>query len=232
MAVVGYARVSHIDQLEGVSLDAQRAKIEAYCDLHGLELAHIYSDEGISAKDTVNRPAAQAVLELIRTKKVSGVVILKLDRLVRNTKDAIEIAHLCKARGVALHSISEKIDTDSAIGEFFFTLMAALAQLERKQVGERTAVALRHKRENGEKTGGYIPFGFDVIVDGKGEKVVKRLVPNRREQAAMELMGRLRRRGCTLLRIAAELERRGIRTKRGNKKWHAETVKSALQRVG
>ena len=231
MAVVGYARVSHLDQVDGVSLDAQHAKIEAYCELHGLELAKVYRDEGISAKNTTNRPAAQRILQLIRKGKIEGVVIFKLDRLVRNTKDAIEIAGLCKNKGVALHSISEKIDTDSALGEFFFTLMAALAQLERKQIGERTAMALRHKRQNGEKTGGDVPFGYDVVVRGKSENAVKLLTPNKGEQKTVKLIGRLRRNGRSLRAIGAELEKRGIPTKRGNNRWHAQTVKAALART-
>jgi len=231
MAVIGYTRVSHTDQVEGVSLDAQRAKIETYCDLHGLPLTKVYSDKGISAKDTINRPAAQEVLEMIRAKKIDGVIIFKLDRLVRNTKDAIEIAELCKAKGVALHSISEKIDTDSAIGEFFFTLMAALAQLERKQIGERTAAVLQHKRKNGEKTGGDIPYGYDVIVEGDGNNAVKRLIPNKIEQRAIKLIGQLRTKGHSLRAIGRELERRGISTKRGNIKWHPQTVQTALSKT-
>lgn len=229
MKVVGYARVSTADQVDGVSLEAQRAKIEAYCDLHGLSLSKVYADEGISAKDTIGRPAAQKVLDLVRRKKVAGVVIFKLDRLVRNTKDAIEIAELCKAKSVALHSISEKIDTDSAIGEFFFTLMAALAQLERKQIGERTATALQHKKANGEKTGGDVPFGYDVVCDAAGGDVTKRLIPNPLEQRAIGLMLRLRQKGRSLRAIVTELERRGIVTKRGKTKWHAQTVRAALQ---
>jgi len=231
MGVIGYTRVSHADQVEGVSLEAQQAKIETYCDLHGLALGKVYSDEGISAKDTTNRPAAQEVLELIRAKKIDGVIIFKLDRLVRNTKDAIEIAELCKAKGVALHSISEKIDTDSAIGEFFFTLMAALAQLERKQIGERTAAVLQHKRKNGEKTGGYVPYGYDVVVEGGADTTVKRLVPNKIEQKVIKLIERLRAKGRSLRAIARELEQRSIFTKRGKTKWHPRIIQAVISRA-
>jgi site-specific DNA recombinase len=231
MAVIGYTRVSHTDQVEGASLDAQKAKIETYCDLHALTLAKVYSDEGISAKDTAGRPAAQEVLELIRAKKIDGVIIFKLDRLVRNTKDAIEIAELCKVKGVALHSICEKIDTDSAIGEFFFTLMAALAQLERKQIGERTAAVLQHKRKNGEKTGGDVPYGYDVVIEGDGDTAVKRLVQNKTEQKAIKLIGKLRTKGHSLRAIGRELERRSIFTKRGKAQWHPRIIQAVLLRT-
>lgn len=231
MAVIGYCRVSTGEQVEGVSLDAQRWKIEAYCELHGLELAEIIVDEGISAKDTAGRPGALRLLELVRKGEINGLVIYKLDRLVRNTRNAIEIAELCKAKGVALHSIAEKIDTDSAIGEFFFTLMAALAQLERKQIGERTAMALQHKRANGEKTGGYTPFGYDVIVEGGKVDTVSTLIPNAAEQKAIRLIERLRAKGYSYRAIGAALEQRGIMTKRGKKRWHPQTIKEISERV-
>lgn len=221
--VVGYARVSTIEQAtEGVSLDAQRAKIEAYCGLHGLDLAEIFVDEGISAKDIIHRPAASRALELIKRGKVHGLVIFKLDRLARNTKDALEIAELFRRKGAALHSISEKVDTDSAIGGFFFTLMAALAELERKQIGERTAAALAYKRANGEKTGGDVPFGFDAHA-GK-------LLPNELEQQVIDIILGLDNKGYTLRQIAGELDRRGIQTKQG-KTWKAIQVSRVLKRA-
>jgi len=150
MAVIGYVRVSTQEQTEGVSLDAQRQKIKSYCGLHQLELKRIIADEGLSAKNMRGRPSAQELLALIERRAVDGLVMYKLDRLFRNTKDAITVAELCQKKGVALHSISEKINTETAFGEFFFTLMAALAQLERKQVSERTLGSLQYKRLKGE----------------------------------------------------------------------------------
>ena len=228
MGVVGYSRVSTTDQLDGVSLSAQAEKIKAYCLLHGLDLLQIYTDEGISAKTTTHRPAALQVIELIRKRKVEGVVILKLDRLVRSTKDAIVIAELCKAKNVALHSIYERIDTKSAVGGFFFTLMAALAELERKQVGERTAIALQYKRANGEKTGGDVPYGYDMKVKGRGIHAVKRLVLNPTEQGVITLIQRFRAKGKSLRGIAQELHRRKIKTKTGRTVWHPQVVKSII----
>lgn len=232
MAVVGYTRVSSAEQVEGVSLEAQRENIEAYCKTYGLELAEVLTDAGISAKDTDHRPAAKKIIRLINKRQIDGVVIYKLDRLARNTKDAIEIAQLCKARNVALHCIAEKIDTDSPIGFFFFTLMAALAQMEREQIAERTKHALDHKRRNGEKTGGSVPFGYDVAAAGSNGDEVRRLVSNGRAQRTIALIKRLRQDGTSLRGIAHELQRRGIRTKRGNARWHPQVLKAILSRAG
>jgi len=211
MSAIGYARVSTICQAEdGVSLAAQRGKISAYCTLHGLTLAGIEADEGLSAKAMDHRPALQRVLDLVRAKKVDAVVVLSLSRLVRNTRDALDLAELLKAKGVALHSISEKLDTTSAMGSFFFTIMSALAELERRQIGERTAIALRHKRAAGEKTGGAEPYGWRAVPGP-----VVRLKPVPEEQAVIKRALRRHRQGQSLRNICAWLNRNGIPAKQG-----------------
>lgn len=222
--VVGYCRVSTNEQVqEGISLDAQRAKISSYCELHGLELVDILADEGISGKNLKGRPGVQKVLSLISGGEVDGLVILKLDRFCRNTRESLEVAEMFKAKGASLHSISEKIDTDNAIGEFFFTLMAALGQMERKQIGERTATALSFKRSRGEKTGGDVPYGYDLAPSGA-------LSPSPREQEALGLIHELKGKGHSLRSICRELEKEGYKTKKGKGIWHPQGVKQILER--
>ena len=118
---IGYIRVSTSTQVEeGISLEVQRTKIEAYCSLNDLELVEIIEDAGISGKTIVKRPGMTRVLELVRSRKVQHFIVMKLDRMSRNLKEAIEISDLTKKSGVHLHSISEKIDTGSATGNLFF----------------------------------------------------------------------------------------------------------------
>lgn len=229
MRAIGYVRVSTVGQAEeGVSLSAQREFIRGYCKLHGLKLIEIIADEGLSAKNTTARAGAQRVLAMIESGAVDALVIYKLDRLARNTKDAIDIATLCRKRNVAFHSISEKLDTQSAMGEFFFTLMAAIAQLERQQIGERTRSALRHKRSTGEKTGGNVPFGFRARVGTRGGRRCKVLVPVPHEQEVLQLMRKLRQQGKTFRAICDRLAKQGIPTKQGRERWHPFTVQSLL----
>ena len=71
----------------GISLAAQKSRIEAYCDSHGLRLARIEEDAGISAKKTTNRPALQRALVALRKGEATGLVAVKLDRLSRTTRD-------------------------------------------------------------------------------------------------------------------------------------------------
>ena len=223
MDAIGYVRVSTEDQAkEGISLDNQKAKIEAYCRLKDLELSEIIEDAGISAKN-LKRPGVQRVLKLARTRQVDAVVIYKLDRIFRSTVDALETTRLFDKWGVSFHSIEETLDTQSAMGRFFFTLTAALAEMERCIIGERTKAALSHKRSRNEKTGGDIPYGYDLTPAGI-------LIKNNTEQRVIRIIRNLNRDGYSLRRICRELEREGYLTKRGNAIWHPKTISRILAR--
>ena len=103
------------------------------------------------------------MLQRARRKEIDAIIIVKLDRMFRCTVDALNTAQDFDRRGVALHSIHESLDTQSAMGKFFFTLTAALAEMERGLIGERTKAALARKKERGEKTGGCVPYGYDIL---------------------------------------------------------------------
>jgi len=225
MKAIGYVRVSTEDQArEGVSLDNQKAKIRAYCELKEMELAGIIEDAGISAKN-LNRPGAQKVLDMARRKEVDAVIVYKLDRMFRSTVDALETTKLFAKWGVSFHSIHETLDTQSAMGKFFFTLTAALAEMERGIIAERTKAALKHKRTMNEKTGGGdVPFGFDLSPTGF-------LVPNLAEQRAIRLISDLRQKGYPLRAICEELEAKGYLTKTGRGKWNPKSVSMILRRA-
>ncbi|MCK4485616.1 MAG: recombinase family protein [Desulfobacterales bacterium] len=224
MKAIGYIRVSTEDQAkEGVSLDNQEAKIRTYADLKDLELVEIVEDAGISAKN-LKRPGAQKVLKMARRKEVAAVIVYKLDRMFRSTIDALETTKMFDRWGVAFHSINETLDTQSAMGRFFFTLTAALAEMERGIIGERTKAALKHKRLNGKKTGGDVPFGYYLDVDGQT------LMEDRKEQEVISLIKELRHEACSLKAICQELKHRGLPTKTGKENWHPQSVSRILKR--
>ena len=223
MPAVGYIRVSTEDQVkEGISLENQKSKIQTYCELKDLDLIEIIEDAGISAKN-LKRPGVQKVLRLARKKKADAVVVYKLDRIFRSTVDALETTRMFDKWGVSFHSIEETLDTQSAMGRFFFTLTAALAEMERRIIGERTKAALSHKRSRNEKTGGDVPFGYNLTTEGL-------LVKNETEQTVIRFIRRLNQKGYSLRRICTELENDGHKTKRGNPKWHPQTVATILKR--
>jgi DNA invertase Pin-like site-specific DNA recombinase len=218
---VGYVRVSTEGQAaDGVSLEAQEAKIKAYCDLNGLELVRVHVDAGMSGKRADNRPELQKALETVCKGRADSLVVYKLDRLARNTIDALEIAQTIEKCNGSLHSISEKLDTGSAMGRFFFTLLASLAEMERGIVSERTAAALAHKRTKGEATG-HAPFGWKLCADGV------RLKRDGEEQETLRIIADLQAKGLSQRKIVDELNRLGRKTKQG-KQWQRINLRSVL----
>ena len=217
---IGYIRVSTEQQAdEGISLAAQRAKITAWCALNDYELVAIYEDAGISGKTVSKRPQLQAALS--EMKKGMALVVYSLSRLARSTKNCIEIADELKATGSDLVSLTEKIDTSSAMGEFFFTLIAALGQMERKVIGERTKAALAHKKANGEKYAP-VPFGY--------AEVNRRLEVVKHEADLIDEIFSKRASGETLQSIALALNEQGVIGKQGGK-WYASSVSCILKRA-
>lgn len=222
MKAVGYVRVSTEEQAKGgISLDMQRAKIQAYTQLDEMELVSIEADEGISGCSIKVRPGIQRVLEVVRQKGIHAVIIYKLDRLARNTVEALEIASLMDRRGVALHSITEKLDTKSALGRFFFTLMASLAEMERGLISERISAAMARKREVGSPCNGNPEFG-NQIVDWK-------VVPNPYEQEIIQRICELRKQGQRIHGICRALCEEGYVNRKG-RPLAATQVHAILQR--
>src|ERR1700680_3515558 len=201
MQAIGYVRVSTDRQAEqGVSLEAQEAKIRAMATVQSAELLDVIVDGGESAK-SLNRPGLQRLLELINAGQVEAVIVAKLDRLTRSVKDLCGLLELFEKRKVALISVAESLDTGSAAGRLVITIMAAVSQWEREAIGERTRDALRHKRGKGERVGN-IAFGSRLAQDGQ------HVEPDPAEQATLAEIRRLRAAGGTLRGIAADLNHR------------------------
>jgi site-specific DNA recombinase len=208
MEAIGYARVSTDSQADnGVSLEMQREKIEAYCRLHDLELIDVIVDAGYSAK-TMKRPGAQRLMAIVDAQDVGAVVVYKLDRLSRSTRDTLELIERFNRANVAFHSIEEKLDTKSAMGEFVLTILAALAQMERRMIGERTKDAMTHAKAQGKHMG---REGF------KGVEVIT-------------AMKTLRAQGFSYDDIAKDLNARRVPTDRGGV-WAGNTVRRILNRA-
>lgn len=177
MKVIGYCRVSSKEQAkEGLSLEMQSNKIKAYCDLNDLELVEIITDAGISAKNISGRPGMKRALDMVLNGNIDGLVSYKLDRMFRSTIDALNVAEQFRTSGKCLMSICEKLDTSSAIGEFFFSLMASLAQMERRLTAERTLDVFQEKRDRGEFVGkpkyGLTPMGKNLVVDSEQQIII------------------------------------------------------------
>ena len=218
-----YIRVSTEGQAaDGVSLDAQRAKIAAWCLANDVVMGQVFVDAGISGKRADNRPQLQSALDTVCSD--GGVlVVYSLSRLARSTKDTIAISERLDKAGADLVSLSEKLDTTSAAGKMVFRMMAVLAEFERDQVSERTCSAMAHKKAQGQRVG-TVPFGYDLAADGVS------LIENADQQRAIELIHNLKDSGYSLRAIAAALDDAGVATANGKGSWKHTTVKSILNR--
>ena len=224
---VAYIRVSTVEQAsEGVSLDAQERAIRSYCEMRGLELVKLIRDEGVSAgKPLASRPGGAELLKQIRDKTIGHVVALKLDRIFRNVQDCLSVTSDWDKQGIALHLIDlggQSLDTTSAMGKFFLTMLAGLGELERNLIGERTSMAMQYKKSAHEFTGGReAAYGWALAEDGV------HVQPNPAEQAIIRLTRELREQGLSLRAIGRSLAGRGM-VPRGGQSWHPNTIKSLL----
>lgn len=217
---IGYIRVSTQDQAnEGVSLDAQRAKILAWCHANDYDLAAVFEDRGMSGAKMHNRDGLHAALKAAT--KGTALVCYSISRLARSTKDMLTIADQLERHGADLVSLTEKIDTTTAAGRMVFRMLAVLSEFERDQISERTAAALRHKRQNAEVYAP-IPFGY--------REVEGRLIAVKTEARIVRDILALRESGRSLREIAGYLNEKGIQPKQGGRAWYASTVRVVLQR--
>lgn len=209
---IGYIRISKIERERGEdnnSLSLQRNKIYRYADLHDMDLLKIYSDPGISAKDIAGRPAMRRLLDAVRTGQVDAVIIFKLDRMARDTQDALFIAEEIKSNGASLHLIHDNVDTSTPAGKLFFTILAAMATWERETIAERTRQCMGEKKEKGERYSGVVPYGM-MDVNGILEK-------HPEEQEALRLMRRMRSKGMTVRAISDALFEQGFEPRSGGR---------------
>jgi DNA invertase Pin-like site-specific DNA recombinase len=218
--VIGYTRVSTIGQAtDGVSLDAQRAKIVAYCALYDLELVDIVEDAGASAK-TLQRPGLQDALRRLESGEAGAMVVAKLDRLTRSVADLASLLEKYFDGRFDLVSVSEQVNTGTAAGRLVLNVLISVAQWEREAIGERTKTALQHKRKNGERVGS-IPYGYQMATDNV------RLVEDQSEQEVIRAVIEFDAAGLSLRAISARLKQLGYLA-RGGGVFHPQTVSNIL----
>jgi site-specific DNA recombinase len=210
-----YTRVSTMKQVDtGISLETQLDILRKYCDLNNFDKVIEISDAGLSGKNT-KRPGFEKVMDLVRKKKINAIVVYSLSRFGRNTVDIIQSIDVINKNGISFHSYTEKLDTTSASGKFFLTLLSALSQMERDVISERTKAALSYKKSIGECIG-QIPFGKNL----KDRK----LIINRRESFILKTIKEWRDKGYSYNEIVDKLELMGAKNKNGEVSWHKSQV--------
>ncbi|MCY4058159.1 MAG: recombinase family protein [Gammaproteobacteria bacterium] len=151
---IGYIRVSTKDQADnGHSLDAQRAKIEAYCLAMGYELVGIEADEGVSGKVACHK--RQGLSAAIGAAKDTGavLVVVDADRIGRNASDVVGLVESAVADGWSIAVISSGINSATAAGRMTLQILASVGAFESAILSERTSRGLRQAQANGVKVG-------------------------------------------------------------------------------
>ena len=219
MKVIGYVRVSTAKQgKSGLSIEAQESKIRKYCDLYDLELVDVIIDAGASAK-SLDREGMQTALQLLKSGKVQGLVVAKLDRLTRSIKDLNVLIEGVFSKA-ELISVSDQVNTATANGRMGLNLLMCMFQFERESAAERTAAAMQAKKAKGEYTGGKAPLGWRV--DAQGNEV-----PDEDEQELISIVREYRALRLSYSAIAQKLTESDFTSRTGNAKFS----KSAAKRI-
>lgn len=215
-----YLRVSTDEQVTGYGLDVQRERCRAQAIAKGWQIVNEYSDEGLSGtKDETKRPALAALLQSAENNEIDAVIVLALDRLGRKTSIVLSLVDKLTARNVALVSCKESLDTSTPQGQFVLTMFAAIAQLERDTIVERTTAGRDQRGKRDGEKGGRLPLGYtrlnnEIVIDPEWSTIVRQVFE-------------MRTAGHTLQHIADRLSE--CDRIRDGQRWYPSTVKSVLK---
>jgi len=210
MRAVGYVRVSTADQGEnGVGLEAQRRAVSSEAERREWSLVDLYEDRA-SGRTTKNRPGLSKALRALERHEADVLVVSKLDRLSRSLQDFAGLMEKSRREGWALVALDLGVDTSSPAGEMVANVMMAVAQWERRVIGQRTRDALAVKREE---------------LAREGKKLGRRPMLSESVRRRIVLM---RENGMSVPAIVAQLEADGVPTATGAGRWRVATVQGVL----
>jgi DNA invertase Pin-like site-specific DNA recombinase len=180
MRAAVYVRVS---TTQGQNPEMQLRELRSFCKARGWQITDEYRDAGISgAKDS--RPELNRLMADAHKRRFDAVVVWKFDRFARSVSHLLRALENFQALGIAFVSLSEALDTSTPAGKMTFTVLGAVAELERSLIGERVRAGLRNARANGVRL---------------GRPPLTKLTP-----ADIRQMRKDRRRGLTLAAIAKQ----------------------------
>ena len=222
MRLGGYIRVSSVEQVDGNSLASQIERIQRECAWRQIELVSIYRDEGVSTKTPLaRRIGGRGLLQAIAQGDIDGVVAVKLDRLFRDTREALTTVNGWRDAGKHVLLLDVQVDTTTPIGQALLGFMSVFAQLERDQIRARTTAGLEQVVREGRHVG-RPPYGY-TCSGGV-------LVPDEQQHRVISTIKRLRAQGLSLRRIAARLNEQGIPAQGGGC-WRANSLANLLKRL-
>jgi site-specific DNA recombinase len=208
MKAAVYIRVSTTEQAaEGYSIRAQTDRLKAYCVSQGWDIFEIYIDDGYSAKDT-NRPNLERMMKHIEQNLIDCVLVYRLDRLTRSVRDLYNILETFDKYDCKFKSATEVYDTTTAMGRMFITIVAALAQWERENTGERIRMGMEQKAREGNWVINQAPYGYELDKDNKT------LTINEEEALIVKRIFNYYLDGLGINKIAIELNHLNVKSKK------------------
>ena len=168
--VYTYKRVSTAMQIDGYSLDAQRARMKAYADFNDYEIVGEYEDAGKSGKSIEGRMQFRQMMEDVKSGKdnISYVLVFKLSRFGRNAADVLSTLQIMQDFGVNLICVEDGIDSSKDAGKLMISVLSAVAEIERENIRVQTMEGRIQKAREGKWNGGFAPYGYQ-LVNGKLE---------------------------------------------------------------
>src|SRR5258707_9485833 len=148
MRIALYARVSTKDQ----SCELHLRDLRTYCAARGFEPPREYIDVGQSGAKEF-RPELNKLMEDARKRRFDAIVVWRFDRFARSTKHLLLALEEFRSLGIQFISYQENIDTSSPLGQALFTIISAVAQLERDLIRERVSAGIRNARASGKQLG-------------------------------------------------------------------------------
>jgi DNA invertase Pin-like site-specific DNA recombinase len=145
-----YARVSTLNG--GQDPTMQTRELEEYCQRRGWQLHDIYADNGVSGRKD-SRPQLNRLMQDAHERRFSMIVVWRFDRFARSVSHLLRALETFNAIGVQFVSLSEQVDTSTPTGKMVFTVLGAVAELERNLIVERVRAGLRHARSKGKRLG-------------------------------------------------------------------------------
>jgi DNA invertase Pin-like site-specific DNA recombinase len=159
MRAAVYARVSTNNHHQDP--EVQLRDIRAFCQYKGWEIVETYIDKGVSGAKA-SRPALNKMMADAAEKKFDVVIVWKFDRFARSAQHMLKALETFNSHGIAFASVTESIDTSTPMGKMLFTVLAALAEMERSITVERIHAGLRNARAKGKKLGPRFQHQIDI----------------------------------------------------------------------
>ena len=197
MTNIAYIRVSHVESLNGTSLEVQERRCKAFAELHGFTIDKVYSEVVSGGVEFRKRPVFQKVLSELKTG--SKLVCSRLDRLSRQVIDTLQLVEDFKKerKEICLCDVGN-IHKDG-VSKIFVTILASLAEVERANISERIKASKKIAKQDRKYLGGFVEFGFKVDEN-------KKLIPDDKEFSVLQSMVNLRRSGLGYRKISDEIK--------------------------